>query len=487
MDTKVGEYIHAHLQNYKMYGITKNTKNDASYNFAKYINDRVKDITNKTPNRENDISDIQNEINTLIKKQLQTDDQTEALRKIILNVMKEKFDYNMKKYNVDWKYGDLTTLEGLEVITPLQQPKEGTNRDLSRLQERIELINNHIDQLINLKTAKELKKEIKEIKQIVLDSVKNIEQELDSFIKEYGISNNKVLIGADQKTTDLFNIEKKLNDVIQTYITIPATGLIKGDFFEALSAAAMLKAKGVAADKLKKSIKDAIVGTTGKSAILIPLDKFSTEVQKALSSQLKDFTFQGENNTLVSTHQSQNKVDVKITWGVDKTIRASIKNIQLSNGIHIVSETSLLTVFLNEDNTMINHYLNIASSHVDGLSSMRVSAHKKIELLIAVKALVGHKPNEEFAELFIVNNNNSSATNSIYIITMADMIKKLQQHQELYTVTNQDQQPFESIVFNNNFVGNNLNEKDGLTRIGNLLLDVYNTKVSVVLTQNAVK
>ena len=265
--------------------------------------------------------------------------------------------------------------------------------------------------------------------------------------------------------------------------SIGAAGLQKGTLFEYMIAVAPLVGKGRALQELKNGISDAVhnatshvVGSKGSSVTFDPQDfAAAANLNQILG---KNYSYDINQQLYVSNRVATDKVDVEITFR-NKPLNVSAKNINLKSGydIHLVSDTSLLSLLTNEGTDYANHYLNIVAANSTSGGSIPANqineAHASLRFQALLSALEGYRGAK--ANIFIVNDNT---TGRVRVFNIADLIKAAGMSMDNYSVT-ANGSGLESMHLINEW-----NDDGYPGRITNLLASAHAQKIKISLSPN---
>ena len=501
---KIGEYIHAHYQNYLMLGLSSEsisnkksvwTTSDFQAQQKNFLT-RVKKNENKvlTPTEKKEMRDF---LYSFMNPKKDDKIAREA-RKFIKEELKTKFNDSIQ--NINFSFGNVKNTKYTQALQELREKEKEAKAILQKLkmpekcfnvaniQNKINAIQTYINGP-NFNVSKKAKSKIQ--KELTL-----IEKQLEPLIKE--LNGKKTLEITDLNRNTLEGLLNKTNDLLQTYFSLPATNLQKGDLFEYIIALTKIKANGLGMKELNNGLKKAKENIKGdkKSSVEIDLGNINNEVAQLLRPT--NYRIDKDQNTLISIKTSQEKIDVELNWK-GKDIAISAKNINLSSPnahINILSGSSLLYLLQDEDTNFINHYLNITATHADKEPSplLIASAHASAKAAVVVKALSGATFKRKQATTFIANDNSKKGKSSIQIYDIYDMLEiatkdmqSLNNYTQVKTGNNKWGKDLSTIRFQNNIIGstNNteeINDNNAAKRIANLLIDMHKKKIYVALS-----
>lgn len=426
MASAIGWYIHASRKGYVEHGITVHDKqfNKGFQTYATIkteIQNRADRLTSITSQQQRDINDTltylaQNK-NTITPKGSE-----QTIQKAIEEETRKQWEDKLQEINWDtfdvtlehpqnWYVGR-SALEPKKVVLNEEEMLNRLNRLEEALIARLGTDNNVSANVI--KQAQDLKKayesSIAKLKSAVRGNVN--ESKMNSLIKSG--KHAKVLSELEQQRKELVNL-------ITLYAAYPPLASQKGLLFELAVGHIGAAAQALGFGEIVSNVKQ--VGAKPED-ITYNLEKFEN-----LDSNSATYKALEKNGHLVVKGQSQGKVDVQFTWD-QADIRASVKNYNLKSGhfIHLVSDSPLTYMLQNEDSDLINHFLNVCTTHVNApvppqFKQRKDDLFKSIKLILFYQALTADGlQNRSSANLFIVNDN---ATGKIHVYTMGQIMKKV--------------------------------------------------------------
>ena len=195
------------------------------------------------------------------------------------------------------------------------------------------------------------------------------------------------------------------------------------------------------------------------------------------------------------TSYTQDKVDIVLTLPEGGVINASAKNInRYANSIHILRGSSSLN-FLQDYPVFANHYLNIVSTHEDGLSPSGYAldaAHDIMKLTIALHALTGgvwgmDKDKTKFsksdsAEIFVINRSGGGQKGNFKIYFMSDILNKVANNLDLIEIKG-----YKTGSYNNSRMPpeDAPNIKSAYARIAALLAELHKQQLEITISTKA--
>lgn len=353
-------------------------------------------------------------------------------------------------------------------------------------------ITNSINQVLNKDTTN-----AEEISKVVAQTQMNI----DNFMNNLN-SNFKVLDTSTQKQTllqlesmfgelknaiqsdSLLNqsvqIEKIINDLATGLSGGLAANQYKGDIFESLIAVTGQRLAGVAMKNFDTTIKNGLVTGQSRSARGIVRANFSSEVdwEKALSA--KSFKQPFGDKFIVSADAVQDKVDVVIELNDGNNAYISAKNYNLKSLQKGVKNTSasFLTLIQNENqNNIVNHYLNLNAVTGKGRHSLNAAAAEVNNLMrkIAIAKLItgyntvtGVGQTMQAANVFAVLNSD---TYEVKLYNMKDVLEGIF-----------SQKRYEKMYIPSYFYKTNIKAPIFQTRLNNIIKQL-NVSVSYTLRE----
>lgn len=203
----------------------------------------------------------------------------------------------------------------------------------------------------------------------------------------------------------------------------------------------------------------------------------------------------------VNTSFTKDKVDVILDLPEGKVINASMKNINVNNGIHLLKGTSSLK-FLQEYPAFTNHYLNITANigrDDPAPGSLVQHAHNIAKMTIALHALIGGVWGEQRsgkydysakAELLIINNTKGQRAN-FKVYFMSDIINTIIHNIKLVEITGLDEpQEYTNkfIVMPDTHPKNRVPDTErAFARVAKILAQLNTQKLEVQLSALALK
>lgn len=198
-------------------------------------------------------------------------------------------------------------------------------------------------------------------------------QQLDKIFKEL-----KNAIQTNDKLNESIDIEGLLNELAIGLSGGLTSNQYKGDISEALISIIARRMAGVSLQSVDTAIKDAIVTGQQRSSRGIDTTKFVSDVDwnQTLADKKYVLPF---GDFIVSAEAVQDKVDVQISLENGSSLNISAKNYNpktLKKGVTNES-ASFLSLIQNENqNDLINHYLNLNAVTGKGRNSLMASAEE---------------------------------------------------------------------------------------------------------------
>lgn len=425
MGTKIGDYVHLHLKNYRAEG-TNTSKSESDYReWDNLINAHDNIIISS---KENQIAGLENFLNSLIygEEKSQEDIDREVFQKEIQPKIVELFNKMYPGLGLGQYYG------------VYKIPKETTKEGLAKNADTyIKLITNIMSKNTGLNSSD-------------LQSLSKVKDRLEKLKNGETIKHNKLI--------------NDLNTIIaEEKFSLSAVG----EGFEIALGVISEVLNGKAIDTIDKLTKEVWTGQE-RSSVQIDATKFQKGLLDAMQESLKNAGHHtlplDETNGVITYNATQDKADINFTWhGSD--LHLSAKNYSLSSNpyIHLLSGTSMFTLLSLENPKYVNHYLNIMGTRD---TSRMVEARDDFKRLILLRALTGQGTGKSnTADTFIVNIRSKR---KIKLLTMS----------RIYNAYKKDLKNVEIKNFNNGFVVNNEAATPN-QRIGAMLADLHSRKLAV--------
>lgn len=430
MGTKIGDYVHLHLKNYRAEG-TNTSKDKSNYHeWDNLVNGHDNIIISSN---ENQIAGLENFLNSLIygEEKSQEDIDREIFQKKIQPKVIELFNKMYPGLSLGQYYG------------VYKIPKETTKEGLAKNADTyIKLITNIMNKNTGLNSSD-------------LQSLSKVKDRLEKLKNGETIKHNKLI--------------NELNAIIaEEKFSLSAVG----DGFEIALGVISEVLNGKAVDTIDKLTKEVWTGQE-RSSVRIDATKF----QQGLLDEMQASLQKAGHHTLplddgtITYNVTQDKADINFTWhGSD--LHLSAKNYSLSSNpyIHLLSGTSMFTLLSLESVEYVNHYLNIMGTRD---TSRMVEARDDFKRLILLRALTGQGTGKNnVADTFIVNIRSKK---KIKLLTMS----------RIYNAYKKDLKNVEIKNFNNGFVVNN-EAATPKQRIGAMLADLHSRKLAVSINASKI-
>lgn len=472
----IGDYIHLHAANYNKYGINqKGEGKKEHFNFAKQkenINNRLKATKLKNKNK------LESSLNSILSTQDNSENNVSAIHKEIERILNERFAETLGKIN--WNTGNIsadltrakeTTAKAIETSAKQQSV------ELKSIMMRIRAIEEARNSITSVEKQSALTEKInkiyKELNQILTGSQRG----MITYLKNTSVNqlqNRRIELNENTQ-----NLVTTINSILKAYAAIPAINLQKGDLFEYAIALAPAVAKISAGENIDEYMKQLATQVSGgdRSRVVIDFDKNNfTEHLNLKQLEMKGYVVSDSTKTAYSYGTSQEKIDVRLEWeGENLAISAKNVNLKSLNGVHILSDSSLLYLLQDEGADFINHYLNIIATHEDSvkINADITGAHEAMKYTLLFKALSGQTFGREGATLFIVNDNTMSG--GVHIFGIKDLIDKASENLEAFTSITSNGQDISSLQINN------ARKKTYSDRITAFMAEVHKQKISASL------
>lgn len=323
---------------------------------------------------------------------------------------------------------------------------------------------------------------------------------------------NKGLFGAETDTSLRMNIGAKNRDLLNSLNqSIKACNLkniilttAQGTLGEDVAAVAADVVCGLGISHIHTTIKQGVIGNQWTN-LEFNIKGMPAEVYA--EALLRDVKYV-KGNTAYSKQGSQGKVDVVVQLPAEKgqsgfkRVNVSMKSVDLSKDIHLVSGTNLWYLIQDENvREFLRPYLNIIANHLDALQNpdspkgfavLEMSAIKAVDslrkdallatkIITAYKALSGHTYGRMAAQLFVVNDVASKKT---YVLEVNDIIRALLNEISMNQSAIDNFFTFDGI---NDLILNNTWQETIHARMAGIILDARNRKLSIALRNNVIK
>ena len=396
---RIGNYIHAHRENYRTFGTQQQEPGDYDQSDT-IISQTMGKYTRKTPRISNrDQEQLAQFLNALLYKQ-------EKSRDAIDDEVWEKIE--PKIYEAfQTKYNGFNLTESLGVYRQAKKITDNTNTiTINRANSIVKSLNKVVTGL----TSGAIQKKGLDVSAAQKEIERTIKQ-LNSLIDQHSQDKSEKI--------DLNNING-LKDSINKALGLLSFNLTMiGDAFEMWlqgAAAAIQNNVDIAVDKIGNTLGS----TTSRAGVNI--NAFDEELVDLNSlAEMTDMSYTNGSTRIESKVSSQNKADLAITWN-NQTLMVSAKNygFSSSNLVSLVSGTNLFTILLNENASFVNHVLNITTlndtNHLD-------QAHKAIKLITLWKAITGAGLGKNnTSNTFILNNRKLK---TIYVLDAVRLYQQL--------------------------------------------------------------
>ena len=273
-------------------------------------------------------------------------------------------------------------------------------------------------------------KSLKTIMNVATNQIENMSEDIQKLFQKY-YPNNRFTDNIVQQLKELTNknstaknVGKDLRILINTCISIlaPTKALLlaQGTLFEQILAISTTTLKGYSEAQIQQLIQQNVKGAQ-RAYVTYDKNKFNEEISGRL------FASGGNNDTqwYIQGTPTQGKVDVTLTVQDGKNhseeLRISAKSISFrhegSAWIHVVNDTSLLTILSQEDASVIADYAEIFAKHEDEgkmLNELRSSYFQYAQLLAAMRAVAG--------DVFRTGLQGNSINDSANVLVVNDIL-----------------------------------------------------------------
>ena len=463
----IGDYIHLRNQNYQRHGTFYNEGSNYSEALYMFREQREMALRNIYSNiNRGKTAELQDFLQNVLYGGEDSPQKDEAWRQYsekiekILQETYQNFDFNMQGLYANQRRS-------------FHQIKEDQKKmSISTLKQKFKAI----ETMVNNSSLLNEKK-------MDLQSLITIRDELKQFLEE----------NAARKTIDFstdvgYNIKKNINLALaaQSFPLSNAIGEV-GEYFFVLVALYLQnnKVEKVTDEVIQDFINTIKVGNA-RSNVVISGKNFNDEYVDV--SQLVDSSFQQINDTMdfQTKLSSQDKMDINFQWKDESVFQISMKNYSFrdtNQAVHILSGSSLLYMIQNENDTMVNHWLNLISTSdkdtISDSSSLIATAHETMKTILLIKGLTGQGlGRKNLADTFVINMR---AQKRILVFTMDSLVRQL-----LIGVNGKG---FDSIDFkgypdsglSHEMIGTELSEQLARARITALLKSVAGCKISITI------
>lgn len=393
---RIGNYIHAHIENYRTFGTQQQEPGDYDQS-GTIISQTMGKYTRKTPRISNrDQEQLAQLLNALLYKKEKSRDaiDDEVWNKIEPKIY-EAFQTKYNGYNLNQSLG------------VYRQAKKITDNTDTITINRANSIVKSLEKVVEGLYSGAIQKK-------GLDAGTKM-NEINGIIEQL----NDLIRQSKGEPINLKNM-KEFKNSINTALGLLSFNLkMVGDAFEMWlqgAAAAIQNNVDIAVDKIGNTIGS----TTSRAGVNInAFDKYLVDLNSL--AEMTDMSYTNGSTRIESKVSSQNKADLAITWN-NQTLMVSAKNygFSSSNLVSLVSGTNLFTILLNENASFVNHVLNITTlndtNHLD-------QAHKAIKLITLWKAITGAGLGKNnTSNTFILNNRKLK---TIYVLDTVRLYQQL--------------------------------------------------------------
>lgn len=467
----IGDYIHLYYRNYAAEGI----QNDVGQNsgeagiaeayevFRKQREDFLSNSTNISVQlNSTESAEIRKNLSKIIKKQSEIQDTNgQVLLKSILDEIHKKSLEHLSKGKNEWinfQTGDLdesmfdTAEQSIlsKSFTIFNDKNRFSNKEsisLNSLQKAVDKIfdeEGEIIQYLNSLTKKPgaimgLKKRIINMKNLY-NQLNEINEEGTSALQRMS-SNSRLYLdkkrfsATDQDWEKIKKFRDGMRRIVDDLQVKPYINqILRGDILEYALAISLLQSAKISQDEIKKilsSKNNTVVMGGSREPVTIKFDNFTSDVNwSQFNRRIGEKQTDGEWK-IAST---QGKIDVSFEYNMKK-INFSAKNVNLqsNNNIHVLSGSSLLFLIQDLNSVFVNHFLNNISDNLFDIDNpyavkkriLSEQAKFAMSLILIWKGLTGQNEGRNVANYFIINDNKSTAENSIYIYSMNELYERI--------------------------------------------------------------
>lgn len=397
----------------------------------------------------------------------------------------------------------------------IQQTQYLTDQQLLNLQILIDDLQSQIVKLGSKANTKEfqlLKERLNQVQNMITQIQSQQDAELRT-LKGW----NPGMFGAKTDTTQRYNIgtanRKLLQNLNESIKECQLKGLViaraQGQLGENIAALAADVVNGIGVSQICKTITENVTGAND-SNLQFTIQGMPLEVyEKVFLADTK--IVDNQNGVLYSTSVSKGKVDAVIKLPIDqhttgfKKVHVSMKSVDLSHDIHLVSGTNLWYLLQDEGvKSFLRPYLNIMADHdltrnrqvmpktvygvakeldaIKKINQLRQDAFLATKIITAYKALSGNTFGRSAAQLFIVND---VSTSQVYVLEINDIIRAIMKEVALNSSVLDDYFTFnyglEELILDNSW-------QDTLdARMANLILDARSKRLFIAMRSNALR
>lgn len=397
----IGDYVHFHKRNYKIWGTSKVNRKVSSANIeaiprGDYFN------AAKIQSLAAEARFLEEQYNKLFypsKNDINDNEFKKQLEDIIQKKLDEEFGIVAGKFNADNLSVDNTELY-LELNRAIQETKSrlgiaqvNKNTTVRNLLKQTELIYNILNQQ-EFKNIAEIQSRIEEAK----GQLNNIKINLQNEIDTYG------------GTTKISNIQdvQTLENIIKEFNRVPALYKQNRAVFEWLVPFIQIHSASIAEEDLANTIKS------------LASDKIKVEIDPNKVNR-SDININVDNIN-ISTSSSKKSNEILISYQDDQDLfqqkKVIARNIKSSTKIQLLNSTSLYKLLtLSNTYNFANHYLNIVASAPGQTSpeSDILQANRLLKSSILSVAIEKYDSNNVS---FLIINNYSKKKISVYSIKL---------------------------------------------------------------------
>lgn len=469
----IGQYIHLTAAGYNKTGI--NTQRQSpSIDAITALQNQREEIQKKIDNYQkiNNLKPLEKQINNLIKKlgvsqsnPLESRKWEKEAQQFLLNEMNKEFS-NLQ--HIDFSTLNVDARSALEKgVGKLKTNYWVYKKAKTEILNRINELNSYLENFTKNISKEDYKIATKKIDNIINKTYKDIYKTISSSGKEPL---------SKQRTQEMI---KNLNEIILEYAAMPAINLQKGTLFEKVIQLIPEQGKDLA----KKATREAFIShSRGKKQVKVEIEE----------SFFKNKSWKMDMGDIIQTGKtSQGKIDVAFEWeGQD--INISAKNINLENSpkfIHTTTGSSLLYMLQDENSDFVNHYFNLYSKHV-GREHLTYANQKKeylnvLKLTLAYKGLTGESYGREDnkANVFIINDSKGISGNSVRVLSVADLLKKISESDSRFLGLTSDTGSITKLYSNKKVE----NSPSGIARVNAVLAEAHSRKISTSFNSSLIK
>lgn len=532
----VGNYIHYRFSNYREYGLGLNSGVSPNPNrvFANQKNKLLNSLPKRSAKNQSIIkSTLENQLNFFFNpadsKSVTvgyTQEESERIKQAVINICQQAIS-NLNTNDVTWDTlsvsgGGSVSLSDEELVEIKNasrskfNPNKKSATTKGAVYRKLQILSAKRDQLADKASNSPLsavdKSFIKEVNNFEKSYKKLIKELKDDLGTDFKYQEKKTERGDSFKTGGKYSYTghegflQSINNLMNMAKKTTNT-LIQGQLGEFIPVASQYVFNRIAQVGLEECLNELTNNPSYAIDIINGKIVGNTDSRKTISSE-KVIGKHGNDSmevqigdVKVNTSFTKDKVDIILDLPEGKVINASMKNININNGIHLLRGTSSLK-FLQEYPAFTNHYLNITANigrDDPAPESLVQHAHNIAKMTIALHALIGGVWGEQRsgkydysakAELLIINNTKGQRAN-FKVYFMSDIINTIIHNIKLVEITGLDEpQEYTNkfIVMPDTHPKNRVPDTErAFARVAKILAQLNTQKLEVQLSALALK